>query len=141
MKGALTAALVILAATSTPTQAQGRWGSEDVHQALARVGPRTRCVVGYELGGTPYNPSRAYNPYATNPSSGARGPIQMMPGGVIEKLFLATTVEDALAQGWDEEAAWAPNDIYRPDQTILFLQHMILSGYGSHWSPILLGLC
>ena len=135
------AALALFALTTVPTEAQGRWGSEDVHAALAKVGPRTRCVVGYELGGGPYNPTRRYDPYAVNPSSGARGPIQMMPGGVIERRFLATTVEEAFAQGWDEDAAWAPNDVYRPDQTILFLQAMILEGLGSHWTPILLGLC
>jgi hypothetical protein len=98
-------------------------------------------VVGYELGGAPYAPNRFYNPYATNPTSGARGPIQLMPGGVIEKMFLSTTVEAALEMGWSEEAALAPNDVYRPDQTIPFLQHLILQGYGSHWQPIVMGLC
>ena len=133
--------VLLLLSTVTPAHAQSRWTSEDVHLAIATVGPRTRCVVGYEIGGGPYNPNRTYNPYATNPSSGARGPIQMMPGGVIEREFLRTTVDEALAQGWSEEAAWAVNDVYRPDQVIPFLQHKILTGHGSHWSPILLGLC
>lgn len=96
----------------------GRWDytAEDTLAALDSASARTRCVIGYETGWS-------WSPNLVG-QAGELGAAQLHPRGLLSAFYAA---------GY--------SDPWNPYQAVEYADRMIADGYGSHWSPILLGYC
>jgi hypothetical protein len=100
-------AVGVLVALAGRAHADG-WTSDDVHAALVGQPEQVICIVRLES---------TFQPYAVNRSSGARGPVQIVPGLSADQHFRA--------RGY--------TDPFDPYQAIPFLVDEILAGWGAQW--------
>ena len=118
----LTALCCIGAAARQPAQASSYpvYTTWDTARALDQVeaaygnGERLRCIVWHES---------TNDPYAVG-AQGEMGVAQLHPGGLLGAFYAA---------GYD--------DPWSPYQAVEFLASALAQGLGSHWSPVLRGLC
>lgn len=108
----LIALLVLLFAVAVLAYGVARadrlWTSDDVHAALVGASEQVVCIVRMES---------TFEPYARNPTSGAMGPVQIVPGLSADQHFRAA--------GW--------TDRNNPYQAIQFLKDELALGRGGQW--------